>query len=89
MRILTPVLGHLVPTRTQVPFSIAFTAERHFQTINIVVDTFFFLDLIMSFNTLRYVDGGYLTSRREIAMYYLKGRFFVDLLSTFPFDRYP
>lgn len=44
------------------------------------------IDMVISFNVARYVNGELVTSRRQLARNYFKLIFWVDLLSVIPFD---
>ena len=46
----------------------------------------FMLDIALNFNTAFYQNGKMVTSRRDIAKYYLETWLFLDLIATFPFD---
>ena len=59
-----------------------------FFVVNSVIDTCFFLDLIINFRTtfIHPKTGSEVIVTSDIAMSYLKGRFWIDLLATIPFD---
>lgn len=59
-----------------------------FLVLNIVIDFFFMADLILNFNTgyFQDLDQVLVMDRRRIAWTYLKGWFFIDLVSSIPFD---
>lgn len=44
------------------------------------------IDIVVSFNVSRYVNGEIITSRKKLAQNYCKLIFWVDLLSVIPFD---
>jgi hypothetical protein len=69
-------------------FSPDFMSEIWFIMLNLFIDMFFFADIVISFRTtmINNKSGTEINDPREIAKYYLKGRFLVDFLSTFPFD---
>ena len=52
-----------------------------------IVDSMFILDIIITFNSA-YIDEAdqLVTERKKIAVKYLKSWFFVDLISSFPFE---
>ena len=69
-------------------FSPEFLGQFVFQFINRFTDAIFFLDIIANFRTT-YVNpstGDEISNPKLIACAYLKRRFWVDLLATFPFD---
>ena len=73
-----------------VPYRLAFFPEDDFQMMMIyaVIDTCFFIDLIMTFFTTT-VDPRtqmYITDRRIIAKNYLRFWFWIDMISILPFD---
>jgi Ion transport protein/Cyclic nucleotide-binding domain len=47
---------------------------------------FFFVDIILSFNTAYYEGGSIISSRKEISKNYLKYWFWVDIITTFPYN---
>jgi hypothetical protein len=52
-----------------------------------IVDSLFFIDIILNFFTvIELPQGQFETSRLEIAKNYLKGWFFMDLFTTIPFQ---
>jgi hypothetical protein len=58
--------------------------------INTLIDCLFFIDLIVYFRTtfIHEKTGNEVIEPKEIAKAYLKGKFFIDLLSTIPFDTF-
>ena len=73
-----------------IPYRIGFDvpAEGAGDAFDIVVDVFFFIDILVNFRTA-YVDeeGNVQTVPEEIAIHYLKTWFTVDFFSTVPIDR--
>lgn len=71
-----------------IPFFLAFIVSdlTIWKKIDIFVTIFFFIDIILSFNTAYYQGGTIVASRKEISRNYLKYWFWIDLLSTFPYD---
>ena len=59
-----------------------------FTVINSIVDLVFLLDIIITFRTA-YIDdyGNEISTPKDIAITYLKGVFWVDLLATLPLDQ--
>lgn len=77
-----------------IPFEIAFEPEVAksipWIVLDTIIDFFFFIDIILTFRTT-YIDssgGDEVTEPKQIAILYLKGRFWIDLLSTIPFDMF-
>lgn len=58
-----------------------------FNYINNMVDFIFFLDILITFRTA-VIDsyGNEIENPCEIAKYYLKGQFWIDLSATLPID---
>ena len=74
-----------------IPMTIAFSSDLFespvFQAFDFAVDSLFFVDILINFNTTYYnKDGREIYNRCKIAKNYLIGRFAVDFLSTVPFD---
>jgi len=55
--------------------------------IELVIDAFFFVDIIFNFNTGFITEARFITSRLEISKRYLKGWFGLDLLTSIPFSQ--
>jgi hypothetical protein len=75
-----------------IPVEVAFEPEEleHpiFLVINSMIDLLFAVDLFIVFRTT-YVDtytGEEVLNGKQIALKYLSGRFWIDLLATIPFD---
>ena len=63
------------------------TDQSFWKTFNVCVDIFFLIDILINFNTGYYDSKGELHADRwDIAKNYLKGWFFIDFFSAFPFD---
>lgn len=75
-----------------VPLEVSFEPESMktvpFTIVNYIVDVGFMLDLIINFRTtfIHPKTGNEVVSTKEIAVAYLKGRFWIDLLAILPFD---
>lgn len=72
-----------------VPYRIGFEedATGFFLVFDYIVDAVFGIDIIISFFTAYYDSYGHLiTDRKHICIHYLKGWFFIDFVSTVPFD---
>jgi len=71
------------------PYDVTFNALDYgmFFIGNHVVDGFFFLDFLISFN-LMYRDKkrGWITNHRQVAYHYIRGWFTVDFISLIPYD---
>ena len=77
-----------------IPVAVAFQPDFmetwYFLLINSIIDCLFFVDLIVYFRTtfIHNKTGNEIIEPKEIAKSYLKGRFWVDLLATIPFDTF-
>lgn len=73
-----------------VAFEPRFFESTIFLLLNSVIDFIFFLDLIVNFRTtfIHHKTGNEIIEPKDIAMSYLKGRFWIDLLATIPFDTF-
>lgn len=71
-----------------IPFFLAFEVQDMdvWKKIDIFITIFFFIDIFLSFNTAYYQGGSIIASRKEISKNYLKYWFWLDLMSTFPYD---
>lgn len=68
------------------PFMI--NKQRYFDITNNLIDILFFFDIIIQFRTtfIHPMTGEEKNNSKEIAINYLTGKFFVDLISTVPLD---
>ena len=77
-----------------IPVDVAFEPDSmdqwYFLVLNSIIDFVFFLDLIVNFRTtfIHAKTGNEIICPQEIAASYLKGRFWIDLLATIPFDTF-
>ena len=56
-------------------------------TLNAIIDFLFLIDIIVVFRTSIIGDNGEIvTDQKTIAIKYLKGSFWIDILSTIPLD---
>ena len=64
------------------------SGNNFMKTIGYIIDFLFFLDILFTFKTsfINLKNGDEVTNPREIFINYLKGRFYVDLIATIPFD---
>lgn len=71
-----------------IPLLICFeiTLVGGFKIFNDVMDYYFITDLFVSFNTAYYESGILIKTRKKIAIHYLKFWFWIDLISSFPYD---
>lgn len=53
--------------------------------IDVIIDCFFILDMLVTFNAGYYEQGGLVLKRRMIVLNYLKGWFLIDLIASFPY----
>ena len=76
----------------QIPLGLAFKPPSYEYTfvkiINSLIDICFFFDIILSFRTTYFnpITGAEIFDPKKIAKNYLKGRFWIDLTSTLPFE---
>lgn len=75
-----------------IPLDVGFHPESFqefwFKFLNYIVDTIFFIDILVSFRTT-YINertGAEVRDVKMIMQYYLRGQFTIDLLATVPFD---
>lgn len=74
------------------PLDIAFRPpaldNKHLKAFNYVIDALFFLDIVITFRTtqVNLMTGDTIIDPKQIANNYIAGRFWIDLLSTIPFD---
>lgn len=75
-------------TAIYVPYRTAFmssTSSSVLTTFEAVTDALYFVDVILTFFTsYERMDGSYETKLRKIAMHYIFGNFFVDILAILP-----
>jgi hypothetical protein len=59
------------------------------ESMNIVIDFFFFVDIIACFRTTEFnsTNGMEIHDTKQLAIMYIKGRFFLDLMSSVPFEK--
>lgn len=84
-----------------IPLSISFTFESSgIDTLELVIDIFFLVDIVMTFNTglypsLQYLNciigyyerGHLIVDRKKIVVTYLRKWFWIDLVASFPYSR--
>ena len=77
----------LLYTAFWMPYQISFIDDPStgLLVLDYFVDTCFFIDIILTFNTTYYdKDGLLVVKRKTIAAEYLKGWFFIDFLTILP-----
>ena len=77
--ILSTVLGLMIP------YSLSFFYDYN-RNCWIMISVIFCLDIFLNFNTSYYFEGIHITKRKYIVLHYIKNYFFLDLLSSFPFE---
>lgn len=78
----------------ELPIEVGFKWRKSYDKDNVssvlngLIDSFFLLDIIMNFFTTFFhpQTGEEISDKKEIAINYLKGMFFLDVMSTIPFD---
>ncbi|CAD8043177.1 unnamed protein product [Paramecium primaurelia] len=78
-------LAFVIYEMISIPFQISFEMEIN-QEISITSLGVFTLDILLNFNTGVYLDGILSMKRQKIAKSYLSFWFWIDLISTFPYD---
>ena len=74
-----------------VPVKVAFDPKElespFYETLNYFIDSFFFMDILVSFRTIIYdKTNEEVYDALKIAREYLSTTFIIDFLATFPFD---
>lgn len=71
-----------------IPLIVSFELEVEggFKIFNDIMDYFFMADVLVSFNTGFYRKGSLITKRLSIFVHYVKFWFWVDVISSFPYD---
>ena len=72
-----------------VPYKAAFenSTTQFWFYFDLIIDSIFICDIVLTFNSTYYreQDGLLETSRKQITINYLKGWFFLDLITSIPF----
>jgi CRP-like cAMP-binding protein len=72
---------------TLIPLSIAFSdLAQEWSYLDIALQAFFGLDILLNFNLAYYELGALVTTRKAIAKHYISGWFLIDILATFPIE---
>lgn len=79
--LLTLVITYLIPYSV----SFYFDYPRNFWRF---LSSAYLFDMALTFNTSYFYQGARITDRKNIAINYLKSWFFIDLISSFPFENY-
>ncbi|CAD8091652.1 unnamed protein product [Paramecium primaurelia] len=71
-----------------IPLILTFSFEISggFAIFNDIMDYYFLIDILLQFQTGYYEGGYFVSQRRQIALNYLKLWFWLDLISSFPYD---
>ncbi|CAD8144672.1 unnamed protein product [Paramecium octaurelia] len=78
-------LGFVIYEMISIPFQISFEIEISNEISNLSLGVFAF-DILLNFNTGVYIDGSLQMNRRYIFKNYLSFWFWIDLISTFPYE---
>ncbi|CAD8144569.1 unnamed protein product [Paramecium pentaurelia] len=78
-------LGFVIYEMISIPFQISFEIEISNEISNLSLGVFAF-DMILNFNTGVYIDGSLQMNRTYIFKNYLSFWFWIDVISTFPYD---
>lgn len=78
----------LLITCVETPYSIAFASnELEIDVLSLLIDLFFFFDILIIFNTAYYDEEMEIIADREtIGKSYLSGWFTIDFIAIVPFD---
>lgn len=84
------IFGLIIWEAIYVPFVLSFEgsqADSYSQVQQeLIIDSFFTVDILLNFNTGFYRNGILIMSRRMIILEYLKSWFVIDLISTIPYS---
>ena len=72
----------------QIPLVLSFgiNLSGFLYIIDLMITIFYFIDILVSFNTAYITAGELVKDRRRIAISYLKFWFWIDLITTIPYD---
>lgn len=74
------------------PFELAFSVGSGSNVstvvsfVEVILDLFFFADVLVIFNTALYIDGVLVTDRKHIRQAYISSWFFIDIVSVLPLE---
>lgn len=54
--------------------------------VKYLITSYYFLDVVLNFNTGYYVNNEMITSRKSIALRYFKFWFWLDMIATLPYE---
>jgi len=77
----------LVNIPLQICFQINLPPDHPWSFVDLGVNVFFMIDILVNFNTAFFQQSKLITSRREIAKNYTKDWFWLDLITSVPFDQ--
>lgn len=83
------IISLLIYTALFVPYFVCFNIDRSdsaSMVIDLIIDFSFFVEILVTFFTAIKEGDRLIVDRVKIAKNYLKGWFFIDILTTFPFQ---
>jgi hyperpolarization activated cyclic nucleotide-gated potassium channel 2 len=83
------ILGLTLFLTYWIPYSLAFLQDEipfEMNIFEILITIIYLLDIVVTFNTAVFSKGILIKDRGKIFCFYLKNGFFLDFLSSFPFD---
>lgn len=82
------VMTALILQSFYIPFCIGFTVPLRGSLlyVDFLITVAFLIDILLSFNTTFYKSGTLVKNRKVIALNYIKGWFWIDLIASFPYD---
>jgi len=84
--VLVVMIYIIIATPISLCFQISFSVSHAWSIVDLVVDGIFLTDVIINFNTAYFKNSKLVTSRRNIALRYLSGWFFVDIVTSIPLE---
>ncbi|CAD8096093.1 unnamed protein product [Paramecium sonneborni] len=81
-------MGFIFIQMILIPLILTFSLDLDdgFSIFDNIMDCYFIVDIVLQFQTGYYNKGNYISQRRMIALNYLKLWFWLDLISSFPYD---
>eukprot|EP00753_Platysulcus_tardus_P007525 PLAT15255.1.p1 GENE.PLAT15255.1~~PLAT15255.1.p1 ORF type:complete len:1169 (+),score=526.22 PLAT15255.1:143-3649(+) len=72
------------------PIRIAYEPEESYAdfVLDWMINAYFAIDIVLNFFTAIKTDGEYITNKRAIGIAYVRGWFFIDLVSTVPLEAF-
>ena len=80
------ILALLIFLAYWIPYSLSFLEQESITSIDYVINISLLMDIILNFNTSFFSKGVLIRKRRIIALKYLRGMFWFDMLSSFPYE---